>query len=124
MINIYSVVRYLQISLMAVLLATFCTVALADKVNLNQADAEALQYIPGIGPGKSLQIIETRERVGGFKTMEDLLKVPGIGTKVLEQIRQHGALDTGVSTLSEEMKENPPGKSASVTKQPTSNQSG
>ncbi len=82
--------------------------ALAEMINLNQASAETLEYIPGIGPAKARDIVEMRKSNQGFKTMEDLLSVKGIGEKTLELIRQHGSLDQGVDTLAEEMKANPP----------------
>ena len=96
-----------------VMLAVFSGVAWADKVNLNTADAEALEYIPGIGPSKAQQIIAERTAINGFKTADDLLAVPGIGEKTLDVIMRHGALDSGVSVLTEEMRQNPPTKSRS-----------
>lgn len=92
----------------ACVMAALSGTALAEKINLNSADAEALQYIPGIGPSKSRDIIDLRTATDGFKSMDELLAVPGIGEKTLEVIRQHGALDSGVSNLTEEMKNNPP----------------
>ena len=94
------------------LLTLFSGAALAEKVNLNNADAEALEYIPGIGPAKSKEIIALREANNGFKSVEDLLAVPGIGEKTLEVIKQHGVIDGGVSSLTEEMRQNPPQSSA------------
>ncbi|CAJ2376735.1 MAG: helix-hairpin-helix domain-containing protein [Gammaproteobacteria bacterium] len=82
-----------------------------EKVNLNQAAAETLQYIPGIGPGKAADIVSTRAAKGGFKHMSDLLEVPGIGQKTLADIKKYGTLKGGVSELSEEMRNNPPVKS-------------
>ena len=90
------------------LLAALSAPAHADKVNLNTADAEALTYIPGIGLSKAQAIVDTRDAMGGFKTMEDVLSVRGIGEKTLETIRQYGTIDGGVSTLTEEMQQNRP----------------
>ena len=104
-----------QCALVAMALALFSSGALAQQINLNTADAEALQYIPGIGPGKSLDIIRLRSERGGFKAVEELLDVPGIGEKTLIEIRKHGVLQGGVSTLNEEMKNNPPGEGVSAT---------
>ena len=109
-----NLVRFFQFALAALMLSAFSGAALAEKVNLNTADAEALQYIPGIGPGKSAEIIRVRKAVGGFKTMEDVLAVPGIGEKTLIDIRKFGALNSGVSTLTEEMANNPPRKEVSA----------
>ncbi len=56
------------------------------KVNLNTADAAALESLPGIGPAKAAAVIEYREQVGSFQTVQDLVKVPGIGNHTLEQL--------------------------------------
>ncbi len=86
----------------------FSTVAMAEKINLNQADAETLEYIPGIGPTKAVAIIKLREQIGGFKSFEDVLEVRGIGIKILEAIKAHGTLEGGVAEISQEMLDNPP----------------
>jgi len=62
--------------------------ALAGPVNLNSADAATLaRELDGIGPAKAQAIVEFRQKNGPFKTPEDLLKVQGIGERVLEQNR-------------------------------------
>jgi competence protein ComEA len=62
--------------------------ALAGPVNLNSADAATLaKELDGIGPAKAQAIIEFRQKNGPFKSPEDLLKVDGIGERVLEQNR-------------------------------------
>lgn len=86
--------------------------ALAEKINLNTADAEALEYIPGIGPAKAREIIALRSAGDGFKSIDDLLEVPGIGAKTLEVIRQHGSVDSGVATLTDQMRQNPARRNA------------
>lgn len=56
-------------------------------VNLNTADASTLDTLPGVGPVLSQRIIEHREQVGRFSSVEELLDVSGIGEKLLEKIR-------------------------------------
>jgi competence protein ComEA len=56
-------------------------------VNLNTADAEALDALPGVGPTTAAAIIEHRERIGGFTSVDQLLDVRGIGEAKLEQLR-------------------------------------
>ena len=56
-------------------------------VDLNRADATGLQALPGVGPATSAAIIEWREGSGGFRSVDDLLEVPGIGEKTLETLR-------------------------------------
>jgi competence protein ComEA len=55
-------------------------------VNINKASESELQTLPGIGPAKALAILEFREANGGFKTIEDLKKISGIGEKTFEKL--------------------------------------
>ena len=110
-----SFIRFFRHAMMALAIAMFSTTAMAEKVNLNQADAETLQYIPGIGPGKSAAIIKLRDQNGGFESLDQLLEVRGIGESVLKDIKEYGTLEGGVSTLTQEMQDNPPGKKVSAT---------
>lgn len=55
-------------------------------INLNKATESELQTLPGIGPSKALAIIEYRETNGGFKTIDDLKKISGIGEKTYEKL--------------------------------------
>lgn len=57
------------------------------RVNLNTADAGALDTLPRIGPAMAQRIIEWRDDNGRFTSIEDLLAVPGIGDKMLESLR-------------------------------------
>jgi len=57
------------------------------RLNLNRATAENLQRLPGVGPALAGQIIRLRDERGGFAALEDLLAVPGMGSKKLERIR-------------------------------------
>jgi len=53
----------------------------AGAVNLNVASAEQLEALPGIGPRAAQRILEFRAKNGGFKKIEDLMKVQGIGER-------------------------------------------
>ncbi len=55
-------------------------------IDLNLAELEELEALPGIGPSKAEEIISYREQIGGFSTIEDLLDVPGIGEKTLTSL--------------------------------------
>jgi len=53
----------------------------AAPVNLNTATAEQLETIPGVGPRMAERIIDYRQKNGGFKKIEDLMNVSGVGEK-------------------------------------------
>jgi len=57
------------------------------RVRLNSAAATELEQIPGVGPVLAGRIIEARDAVGGFSTVEDLLDVAGIGEAKLAALR-------------------------------------
>ena len=50
-------------------------------VNLNTATAAQLEALPGIGKATAERILEYRQKNGGFKKIEDLMNVRGIGEK-------------------------------------------
>jgi len=56
-------------------------------VNLNTADASALDGLPGLGPVLAQRIIDWRTEHGRFTSIEELAEVSGIGEKLLSQIR-------------------------------------
>ncbi len=56
-------------------------------VNINTADAAALETLPGIGEAKAAAIIEYREKNGSFQQIEDVKNVPGIKDAGYEKIR-------------------------------------
>ena len=69
-------------------------IAWAAPVNINTADAATLaRDLDGIGPAKAQAIVEYRQQNGSFRSTEDLLKVQGIGERVLEQNRDNIRLD-------------------------------
>lgn len=57
------------------------------SVNLNTADANQLETLPGIGPVTAQKIIEYRESVGAFQSKEELMQVDGIGEKTFESLQ-------------------------------------
>lgn len=56
-------------------------------VDLNTADATVLETLPGVGPATSAAVLEWRRQNGSFRSVDDLLEVPGIGEKTLESLR-------------------------------------
>ncbi len=60
---------------------------LRGRLDVNQANAQALEALPGIGPATAAAILEDRARRGPFAGVEDLLRVKGIGPAKLEAVR-------------------------------------
>lgn len=61
-------------------------------VNLNTADAAALEQLPGVGPVTAASIIAFREEHGGFTSVDQLLDVSGIGEATLAEIAPHATV--------------------------------
>jgi competence protein ComEA len=58
-------------------------------VNLNTATADELEALPGIGAKKAEAILATRKERGGFKSVDEIVDVRGIGPAQLEKLRPH-----------------------------------
>ncbi len=56
-------------------------------VDLNWAESSELQALPEVGTALASRIIDYRQSHGSFSTLEDLLQVPGVGPRTLEQLR-------------------------------------
>ncbi|GGO98991.1 ComEA family DNA-binding protein [Actinomyces gaoshouyii] len=59
----------------------------SGQVNINTADATALEALPGVGPALAKRIVDYRAEHGPFVTVDSLLDVPGIGQAKLEALR-------------------------------------
>ena len=55
-------------------------------IDINTASQEELEALPGVGPVKAQAILEYRSINGPFQSKDELLKVDGIGEKLLEKI--------------------------------------
>ncbi len=62
-------------------------------VNLNTADAGRLQTLPGIGESRAADILSYREKSGGFRSVEEIMQVPGIKESTYEKIRDKITVD-------------------------------
>ena len=58
-----------------------------SPVNLNTATVADLQNLPGIGAATAKLIIEHRQKIGGFKKIEELMNVKGIGEKTFLKLK-------------------------------------
>lgn len=69
-------------------------------VDVNSATEEQLVLLPGIGPSKARAILATRQRMGRFRRVEDLLRVRGIGRATLRRIRPMITVQGGTTLTS------------------------
>lgn len=56
-------------------------------VNINTATSTELQTLPGIGASTATRILDYRQKNGGFKKVEDLMNVRGIGEKTFLKLK-------------------------------------
>ena len=59
-----------------------------EPVDINTADADTLDTLPGIGPALAERIIAYREEHGPFKSGEELMEVKGIGEATYEGLAE------------------------------------
>ncbi|KPJ22674.1 helix-hairpin-helix domain-containing protein [Streptococcus phocae] len=64
-----------------------------QKININKASLTDLQTISGIGAKRAQDIIDLRDSLGGFQSIEELRKVSGIGEKTLEKLKNDISID-------------------------------
>lgn len=58
-------------------------------ISLNKATQADLERIPGVGAVTALRILSYRDLNGGFRTVEELMNVKGIGPKKMQKIRPY-----------------------------------
>src|SRR6266481_7785698 len=83
----------IRLSLILCLLLGTCAFAKkkppTQPVNINTANSEQLQTVPGIGPATAGKILQMRKSYGAFKSVDDLLAIRGLGPKRLEKMRKY-----------------------------------
>ncbi len=82
--RIKSLTLYLSILVLALTFVSPCFSADAEKININTAPVEELIKLKRIGPKYAEKIVQYREEIGPFKSVEDLAQVKGIGSKTVE----------------------------------------
>lgn len=68
------------------------------KVNINQASAAQLAFLPRVGAKAAERIVEYRKAHGSFGQAEELMEVKGVGEKLFTQLKPYVTL-TGPTTL-------------------------
>ncbi len=96
---------YVTIGLLAfVLCLSLPGMALAgeDTIDLNVATAKQLEHLPGIGKEIAQRIVSHRKDIGAFKSVDELLKVKGIGKGTLAKVKE--LITIGIATQSHSSK--------------------
>lgn len=57
------------------------------KININKADQQALQLLPGVGSTYAKRIIQYRKQHGNFDSVKGLKKVKGVGKKTIKHVQ-------------------------------------
>lgn len=63
--------------------------AAGERIDLNTADATALRRLPGVGKSRAAAIVEDRHSHGPFGSVEDVVRVPGVGEGLLRSIKDY-----------------------------------
>jgi len=79
-------------------------------VNINTANAEELQLVPGIGPVTAEKILQMRKSYGPFKSVDDLVAIRGIGKKRLDKMRKYLTVGKAAPSKSAQPQTPPPAK--------------
>lgn len=89
MLVLFAVVSMVGIAPATVLAAKNPTAnQVVETIRLNQATAEQLQALPGVGPALSERIIEYRTENGPFSSVDQLTLVKGVGQAKLAKFKQ------------------------------------
>jgi len=93
-------VLILAIMIGSVLQSRFCfsVEQIEGKVNINTATEAQIALLPGLGPKLATEVVNYRTNNGGFKTIEDIKKVSGVGDKKFEKIKDYVVLE-GETTI-------------------------
>ena len=61
----------------------------AGKLNVNTATAQQFASLPGVGEKLATRIVDYRQKSGGFKSVNELMNVQGIGEKNFAKLQQY-----------------------------------
>lgn len=63
-----------------------------ERININTAPAAELERLPGIGASRAQAIVADREQNGPYRTLDELSRVAGIGTGIVDGLRPYAAV--------------------------------
>lgn len=70
-------------------MSAFYKTTLGIPISVNRESETGLTAVPGIGQGLAKAIVQERSKRGGFKTLDEVLSVRGIGPRLYEKIRHY-----------------------------------
>jgi competence protein ComEA len=79
----------MELSVSKTEMSAFHKMALGLPLSINTESEEGLTALPGIGPMSAKAIVQERSKRGGFKNLDEIMKVPGIGLKLYRKIRPY-----------------------------------
>jgi competence protein ComEA len=68
-------------------MSAFSKMTLGLPISLNAENEEGLTALPGIGPATARAIVQARDKRGGFKDLDEVKNIHGLGEMLLEKIR-------------------------------------
>lgn len=63
------------------------------KIDVNSAEEPQLDLLPGIGPRLAARIVEERRAAGSFASLDELVRVAGVGPRLVERLRPYAVAD-------------------------------
>ena len=70
-------------------MTAFQKITLGMYVSINLENLEGLTAVPGIGPGLAGLIVRERENRGGFKSLDEIKSIRGIGPGLYKRVRPY-----------------------------------
>lgn len=63
------------------------------RIDVNSAEEAQLDLLPGIGPRLAARIVEERRTQGSFASLDELVRVAGLGPRLVERLRPYAVAD-------------------------------
>ncbi len=63
------------------------------RIDVNSAEEAQLDLLPGIGPRLAARIVEERRMEGSFASLDELVRVAGLGPRLVERLRPYAVAD-------------------------------
>lgn len=80
--------KRISVIIIALTLLSVVAYGISNKININTASETELVELPGIGKGTAKKIIQYRTENNGFKSLDELIMVKGIGRKRFDKVRE------------------------------------